>query len=532
LRAARAAFASTAIADDAIGPVRPIGIYFFEEDGMQNKIVGNDLLKVYEKVGDKKKIITILAWGDPIAVGGGNGDEIEVTLDARFLKNGDYVNKQVNGFISAKARLLNASENDVVKYSICDVQQGDASILETPSGKRIFFDGGEKQMFARYLAARYNKNNSQDNRLAVDAIVVTHGDKDHLGGLIEIAKAEKNPSPAKRIFIQPKAVFHNGLVKGDADDPAAAFGPTAVNSGDNERYVTQLADDITQVPAARMNTNFVKWRKVLDAWKKNGVVKIQRLSDKVNAGAFDFLNNDGIKVRVLGPIEAEVDGQPALQLFKTPLKELPEAQGEAIGTNLKLSKSYSVSHTINGHSLVLLFEYGNVRLLLTGDINKQAALRMLTHTVAGNFPNRVDILKVPHHGSADFSTAFLDQLKPVISVVSSGDENERVEFIHPRATLVGALGKYSRIPQPIVFCTELAAFYKYMGQARLVNADGTAKGDKFYAQQRTAYGIIHFCFNRERILVFSHSGKRDLKEAYAIRINADGTAEPDKVTVA
>jgi hypothetical protein len=32
-------------------------------------------------------------------------------------------------------------------------------------------------------------------------------------------------------------------------------------------------------------------------------------------------------------------------------------------------------------------------------------------------------------------------------------------------------------------------------------------------------------------MVFSHSGKRDLKEAYAVKINADGTAVPDDVTI-
>jgi hypothetical protein len=70
-----------------------------------------------------------------------------------------------------------------------------------------------------------------------------------------------------------------------------------------------------------------------------------------------------------------------------------------------------------------------------------------------------------------------------------------------------------------------------MGPASQVKADGATKGGKFYAHQRTAYGIIYFCFNRERILVFSHSGKRDLKEAYAVKINADGTAIPDDVTI-
>jgi hypothetical protein len=92
-------------------------------------------------------------------------------------------------------------------------------------------------------------------------------------------------------------------------------------------------------------------------------------------------------------------------------------------------------------------------------------------------------------------------------------------------------GDNERYVQPIVFCTELAAFYKYMGLASLVKADGTTKGGKFYAHQRTAYGIFHFCFNKNRILVFSHSGKRDLKEAYAVKIMADRTAVPDDVSI-
>ena len=70
---------------------------------------------------------------------------------------------------------------------------------------------------------------------------------------------------------------------------------------------------------------------------------------------------------------------------------------------------------------------------------------------------------MPHHGSADFSGAFFQMVSPVVSVVSSGDESARKEYIHPRATLMGALGRYSRVAEPLVFVTELVAFFNVEG---------------------------------------------------------------------
>ena len=77
----------------------------------------------------------------------------------------------------------------------------------------------------------------------------------------------------------------------------------------------------------------------------------------------------------------------------------------------------------------------------------------------GDLNLQAEVFKVPHHGSADFSGAFLQAVSPVVSVVSSGDDTARKEFIHPRATLVGALG-YSRLEEPLVFVTELVAFFQ------------------------------------------------------------------------
>jgi hypothetical protein len=236
-----------------------------------------------------------------------------------------------------------------------------------------------------------------------------------------------------------------------------------------------------------------------------------------------------MEVSALGPVEETLDGKPALPMLHNPPKDLPEAEGEVIGTHEIAAAAYSDSHTINGHSIVLRLKYGNIRLLLTGDLNSESETKLVERGRNGMVELSADFLKAPHHGSADFSPNFLEQVKPVVSVISSGDENERKEYIHPRATLVGALGKYGRVPRPLIFVTEMVAFFKTMGVAKLIDKKGKPKGKGFYAFERTSYGIVNLRFNKNRLLVFTHSGKRDLKEAYALTVSSTGTVEFDTV---
>jgi beta-lactamase superfamily II metal-dependent hydrolase len=152
--------------------------------------------------------------------------------------------------------------------------------------------------------------------------------------------------------------------------------------------------------------------------------------------AFDLFRAEGVDFRVLGPIEDDVGGTPALQVLRDD------------------DNSQSASHTINGHSVVLKLVYGNVSFLLGGDLNIDGSEKLLAATSVTDL--RSDVLKVPHHGSAEFSPAFLHAVAPVVSVVSSGDENRAKEYVHPRANLMAALGKFSRSDRPLLFTTELA----------------------------------------------------------------------------
>lgn len=401
--------------------------------------------------------------------------------------------------------------------SFVDVQQGDGAVIETPKGKVILVDGGENQLFARYLAARYSGTSLLEPK-KIDCIVVSHGDADHFEGLPRIMESESHKEPRKRLFINPDRVYHNGIVKGPSRKNNKQVKDTellgaTVTSGD-QLYITGLADDLLNVPDEQLNTPFRAWKKTLTEYKKrNDGLRIKRVDFK-SKNQFLFLHDEDIKIDILGPISEEVNGNPALKFLREPHKliEMDET---------KKSGSYSASHTINGHSVILKMKYGNVRFLFSGDLNREAE-DILVDTIKNNEPVlKAEVLKVPHHGSADFSSRFFEAVNPLVSVVSSGDENEQKEYIHPRATLMGVLGKHSRIDRSLVFVTELVAFFKTEGPAKLIS--GKSKGKNIYAFSRTAYGIVHIRTDGKRLLVFTHSGQKDLKEAYAYDIAADGT---------
>ncbi len=188
---------------------------------------------------------------------------------------------------------------------------------------------------------------------------------------------------------------------------------------------------------------------------------------------------------------------------------------------------------------------GQWAFLFAGDLNDEAGRALTRAHNRGELNLQAEIFKVPHHGSADFSGAFFKAVAPVVSVVSSGDESARKEFIHPRATLMGALGRHSRLEEPLVFVTELVAFFDLEGwvtpeQHRLkggevvLDENGQALKDPrarppFFAFRRTAFGLVATRTDGERLLVMTNSGNVALKEAYAYVMDAAGLPRPAPV---
>ena len=489
-------------------------------------VINVDLADVWAKRG-RKELLRTLTWGDEITVLKQGAAHLEIeTSEFQKQDDGAIVAKKVVAFIepTKSSAIKPASvvrprnQNVVLKVNFVDVQQGDGAVIEAPNGKLILIDGGDNQLFARYLAARFRRHTAQKPQ-PIDCIVVTHGDADHFSGLTQIFKSEGNPQQRKRLFMQPERIYHNGIVKRGSDRKEQdLLGPTRKTA--DGVFLTGLEQNLLTVADTEMNKPFLDWKNALKEYNKRSKLQFRRLEFGDDT-AFDFLDTPDLQVDVLGPITTQVGGKPALKFLGNPPKG-PRIGHESLETAAEPFKGLSASHTINGHSIVLRLRYGGFSYLFCGDLNDESGRFLLREHNKGGVSLRAEVLKVPHHGSADFSGAFIQAVSPVVSVVSSGDESMRKEYIHPRATLMGALGRCSRVPEPLIFVTELVAFFQMEGMAALVNQKKAKKRGDFFSFSRTVFGLVKTRTDGKRLLVCTDSGNLKMKEAYAYGLDATG----------
>lgn len=513
---------------------------------MATKCVLNvDLAGVYDKHDKGRKLLTMLAWGDDVDVvevttrylrinavrfeTAGDGSILPVTTEA-FIVPPASAKKPDGSKLTPADVVIPKEKNAVLKVNFVDVQQGDGAVIESPDGRIILVDGGDNQLFARYLAGRFRGTTLTDPK-KIDCILVTHGDADHFSGLVEIFESEHNNEPRKRLFIAPERVYHNGLVKRPTEQnerklpDKELLGPT--QEVDGQTIITGLVDSLLDVPDGEMNLPFKRWKKALATWNSRSTIEFRRLASG-DDDAFDFFKSNDLEISVLGPRLTEKNGVTGLKFLGNPPGG-PRIGHESLSLDQSGFKGRDASHTINGHSIVFRLRYGGFSYLFSGDLNDEASRDLAGRNQRGEINLRSEVFKVPHHGSHDFSGAFLQMVSPIISIVSSGDESAKKEYIHPRATLMGALGRHSRVDEPLVFVTELVAFFKTEGWARLTDDKKDGKRGEFFSFSRAAYGIVKTRTDGRRLFVYTDSGQSDMKEAYAYTLDGHGVPIPSPI---
>ena len=487
------------------------------------------------------------------------GDKVDVIEEAASASGSSRIRalELFEGTIEGRVRgkPFRSRDKGVLKFSMVDVQQGDGMVLETPPDdqdqtKIVLLDGGDNQLFARHVAARFrHRQSSPSNPLEVDLILISHGDADHFDGLNDLKRSEDDPEieERKRLFIHPRRIYHNGIVKGPTTLPdQQQLGRTVTANG--TPMIVDLFDDPRSAAADQQNTFFKRWGQTLTHWEQRGPITLTRVAHGMDADAlFGFLGPT-LKVEIQGPFTSPVDDGGTSKQALPFLHHPPKSAVLHLEDGTSSSDGFSVSHTINGHSVAFRLSYGRVRFNFTGDLNHESMALLRSRIPLADL--EAEIVKTPHHGSADFDFRALQAMRPVVSMISSGDESASKEFIHPRATLVAALGRVSRDDTAIVLCTELAAFFekrddshrrsliakfydgdetlsitrrdlhKFYGTTRRTPQDEKAL-PSYFGFERTNFGIIHVRTDGERVLVFTHSGKKGMREAYRFTVDAN-----------
>lgn len=360
--------------------------------------------------------------------------------------------------VSAKGHMLelpNARLTDKPLFNIwqIDVGQGDASLIRFPDGKWAAIDLGPGRTgfintnsgrtavdFMVWMAFedhvwmfRDADGKELDRTFHFDWIAFSHPDEDHIGAGRQFAdKLGK--------YWSVGTVYHNGMGRFNGElrewTPASAgmsqLGEL-VGASEDELYLSTTIDGFADVDEYadvalgrdwKLSGNWAKIVKMLNAERGSSVGALAKLSDRTGE---NDLAGAPVSAKILGPVEFDIPGSGG-----TGLRYLD---------NNKTSGFYNLgspSLSRNGQSVVMRFDYGDVRILMTGDLNFKSHALLLQRWSAEEFSCHVG--KACHHGSEDISWRFLEAMSPVATMFSSGDQESHV---HPRALVLGMSGAFA-----------------------------------------------------------------------------------------
>lgn len=373
-----------------------------------------------------------------------------------------------------KARLRS---DPLLEVYFIDVGQGDGVLVRMPSGRHMLIDGGLPRPLqmtgknaADFVDWKFHRDYG-DYRIGLDAVVASHCDYDHYGGLWDLVRADAMSDPELDcIDVSVAEFYHAGLArweKRQGVDPPHRDGLGPNDEGWFVRLLGDRADAEGALENGAPDELGGYWGDFIgDLLEQNPGASVTRLGVEGEAlesgGAFPRVwpDEETAEILVLSPVSRTRNGVPAL----VDLGDL--------GQNT------------NGHSICLRIDHGGARILLTGDLNRNSH-----HWLLDSYGDRIaafncDVAKACHHGSADISHVFLERVNAAATVISSGDAEG---FAHPRPEIVAASAvtgyvtvdrEADRLLTPLVYMTEIERSVE-VGEITHVTVDRypTAGGD-------------------------------------------------------
>jgi hypothetical protein len=319
----------------------------------------------------------------------------------------------------------------------------------------ILIDGGPSKVYKPHLEPRIEQLHASrelepNAPLPVDVLLVSHVDDDHIRGILELTADQLGANPDFRLKVT--SLWHNSfddLLTTTPEELLSGFGLASFAAGTSrkpdfdgiepdedtdEEEAHQTVDVLASISQGRQLRDD---REVLQRrsparrqWKLNHKFDGELIlaTDTSQSVTLD----GGLSITVAGPMQPELKAlQEAHDKW---LREQKEGKKKSPEAMLAAFVDKSVP---NLSSIVVLAEMGGKSMLLTGDARGDKILEglELARLLEPGGTRKIDLLKVPHHGSSNnMETEFFKRL-PAEHYVFSGDgehgnpERETLEML-------------------------------------------------------------------------------------------------------
>lgn len=279
----------------------------------------------------------------------------------------------------------------------------------------VMIDGGPSGVYGPHLRPRLEEIRQVrgDGPLRVDLLMISHVDDDHIQGILDLTRelreaAQDNEPPLVRILDLWHNSFDN-IIDGKGDELTgqveSQFGPASVTGGGelSDEEIADVEEDSDEHPEVVLSGLMVLASIAQGAQLR---VDAELLDLPVNDefdGGLIIADEDaepidmgrGLSFTVVGPMRPEVEAlRKKHNDWLKDLKKKGKSPSEVLA-------AYVDKSVPNLSSLVLLAEVDGKTMLLTGDARGDKILEGLEMTglIEPGGTLKVDVLKVPHHGS-------------------------------------------------------------------------------------------------------------------------------------
>lgn len=329
------------------------------------------------------------------------------------------------------------------KLTMFPANEGDCFLLEFGTGKdtfRMMIDSGTVGFGNNCLKKYLKANNFKKDEKMIDLLLITHFDRDHIGGALSILR---DPEYCGLI----KEVWHNGLNQIDPNLPTETDVESKQKIRDLNEKMRNIPEDVSEADKTKEATIRQVSAKQSESLSKLIALHKIRVNSHQNGGAIvagapmvELGPKKDVKVFFLLPRKERLDvlvdhfkiklgcGVKASKmeeceaLFeKISLRNQPESvtikpcAGEDNDISnledwLVLYKHDPDTSQTNASSIAIIIQYGDKQLLFPGDAwgrELSDALKEWQRQETGR-SLKFDVVKLPHHGSSHNCMELLD----------------------------------------------------------------------------------------------------------------------------